>query len=245
MASHLRLAFALLLLSPLAFSFAAAADKVPFALYYETLCPYCSNFIVNYLDKIFHNGLFDIVDLKLVPYGNARVGSNDSISCQHGPYECLLNTVEACAINIWPDVHKHFSFILCVESLVVERKYTDWESCFQKTGLDSRLVADCYTSGNGHKLDLQYAAETSALEPPHTYVPWVVVDGRPLYEDYEKFETYICKAYKGNPPEACKALPVLTTAQKKADRLAHVCYAKRIKRASPISMRRQMLEKIM
>lgn len=23
---------------------------------------------------------------------------------QHGPYECLLNTVEACAINAWPDL---------------------------------------------------------------------------------------------------------------------------------------------
>jgi len=23
---------------------------------------------------------------------------------QHGPYECLLNTVEACAIDAWPDL---------------------------------------------------------------------------------------------------------------------------------------------
>ncbi|XP_010937930.1 gamma-interferon-responsive lysosomal thiol protein isoform X2 [Elaeis guineensis] len=128
-----------------------SARKVPLALYYETLCPYCSNFIVNYLAKIFENGLIDIIELDLIPYGNARIGSNDTISCQHGPNECVLNTVEACAITAWPDVSEHFSFIYCVESLVMEHKYLEWESCFSKTGLDSNAVLDCYKSGYGKK----------------------------------------------------------------------------------------------
>lgn len=59
-----------------------AAGKVSLGLYYESLCPYCSRFIVNRLAGIFEDGLIDAVDLRLVPYGNARVGSNGDISCQ-------------------------------------------------------------------------------------------------------------------------------------------------------------------
>jgi len=66
-------------LSPAA---AEGAKKVSLVLYYESLCPYCSRFIVNHLAGIFEDGLIDAVDLRLVPYGNARVGSNGDISCQ-------------------------------------------------------------------------------------------------------------------------------------------------------------------
>ncbi|KAL9996190.1 putative gamma interferon inducible lysosomal thiol reductase GILT [Helianthus debilis subsp. tardiflorus] len=57
-------------------------DKVELSLYYEALCPYCENFILNYLYKIFDNGLISIVDLKLSPYGNAKIRSNGTIVCQ-------------------------------------------------------------------------------------------------------------------------------------------------------------------
>ncbi|KAI0503512.1 hypothetical protein KFK09_014446 [Dendrobium nobile] len=142
----------------LPFSTIWATQKVSLALYYEALCPFCSRFIVFSLSKIFSDGLISIVDLRLVPYGNAMIGPNSTILCQHGPSECFLNTVEACAINSWPDVQRHFSFIYCVENLVFENKYNDWESCFQKT------------------------AQTNALQPSHRYVPWVVVNGLPLYD---------------------------------------------------------------
>ncbi|XVF05793.1 hypothetical protein REPUB_Repub05bG0203200 [Reevesia pubescens] len=183
------------------------SDKVSLALYYESLCPYSANFIVNYLNKLFEDDLITIVDLRLVPWGNAKLKGNGTFNCQHGPGECLLNTVEACAIDTWPQLDDHFPFIYCVEELVYERKYLEWESCFEKLGLDSKPITDCYSSGLGQKLDLQYAAETNALEPPHTYVPWVVVNGQPLYEDYENYISYVCKAYKGATlPKACSGL---------------------------------------
>ncbi|ONH99812.1 hypothetical protein PRUPE_6G051500 [Prunus persica] len=125
------------------------SGKVSLALYYESLCPYSANFIVNYLVKLFEDDLISIVDLKLSPWGNAKLRSNDTFSCQHGPSECLLNTVEACAIKIWPALNDHFPFIYCIESLVYEHKYPQWESCYEKLGLDSKPIAECYSSGLG------------------------------------------------------------------------------------------------
>ena len=86
MARVLRLFFFLLLsaaLVPPPLAAAAGPAKVPLALYYESLCPYCSRFIVSRLAGIFEDGLIDAVDLLLVPYGNARVrGANNTINCQ-------------------------------------------------------------------------------------------------------------------------------------------------------------------
>ncbi|KAJ4725518.1 Gamma-interferon-inducible lysosomal thiol reductase [Melia azedarach] len=198
--------------------------KVSLELYYETLCPYCSNFIVNYLPRLFENNLISAVDLKLIPYGNARIGPNNTITCQHGPSECLLNTVEACAIDVWPELNEHFQFIYCVETLVYEHEYPQWETCFEKLGLDPKLISDCYASGYGTKLELKYAAETNSLVPPHQYVPWVVVDGQPLYEDYENFISYICKAYKGTAvPEACSNISLITNHRVKSEPTVPVC----------------------
>lgn len=59
------------------------SENVTVSLYYETLCPYCANFIVNYLVKIFQNGLISIVNLRMVPWGNAWINKSDgSFICQ-------------------------------------------------------------------------------------------------------------------------------------------------------------------
>ncbi|KFK43005.1 hypothetical protein AALP_AA1G067000 [Arabis alpina] len=203
------------------------SSKVSLGLYYESLCPYCSAFIVNHLVKLFEDDLISIVDLHLSPWGNTKLRpDNVTVVCQHGAFECFLDTVEACAIDAWPKLSDHFPFIFCIESLVTERKYDQWETCYEKLNLDSRPITDCLESGHGNKLQLQYAAETNALQPPHKYVPWVVVDGQPLYEDYEEFISYICKAYKGNKtPSVCaKYSSDKAIHRVKVKRLPQVCH---------------------
>ncbi|XP_040946699.1 gamma-interferon-responsive lysosomal thiol protein isoform X3 [Gossypium hirsutum] len=78
--------------------------KVHLSLYYESLCPYCRSFIVSQLVKVFNTDLLNIINLRLVPWGNAQyVKPKKTIICQHGEDECYLNTIHACAISIWPD----------------------------------------------------------------------------------------------------------------------------------------------
>lgn len=48
--------------------------------------------------------------------------------------------------------NKHFPFIYCIEELVFERKYTQWESCFETLNLDPKPVTDCYTGEYGKEV---------------------------------------------------------------------------------------------
>lgn len=217
--------YLILFLSFLSLFSPSQSHKVSVELYYESLCPYSARFIVNKLPKLFKDDLLSFVDLKLSPWGNARLTSNSTFDCQHGPYECLLNTVEACAIDIWPQPTKYFPFIFCVEDLVSQRKHREWESCFAKLGLDSTPINQCYKGDYGKKLELKYGAETEALKPPHQYVPWVVVNGVPLYDDYEDFLIHICNAYQGTvTPESCIEISYLSTIRDVGAKVKHsVC----------------------
>ncbi|CAJ2656063.1 unnamed protein product [Trifolium pratense] len=130
-----------------------SVNKVTMSIYYESLCPFCADFIVNHLVKLFQTNLISIVNLRLVPWGNAWIKPDGTFDCQHGNDECVLNTVEACTIKIYPDVAQHFKFIHCLERLTLENRHNEWFDCFHMTGL-STLPMDCYKSGNG-KSDYQ------------------------------------------------------------------------------------------
>ncbi|KAL6519518.1 hypothetical protein OROGR_018838 [Orobanche gracilis] len=179
--------------------------RVTLSVYYESLCPYCADFIVNHLVKIFQADLISIVDLRLVPWGNTQYQANGTWICQHGADECVLDVAEACAINAWPSVEKHFSFIYCVERLHLMNRHNEWRSCFDSTHLDSNPIDNCYNNGIGYQLGTEYGVETANLNPRHRFVPWVVVNNFPLQEDFLNFISYICEAYNGShkAPNAC------------------------------------------
>ncbi|KAJ9180531.1 hypothetical protein P3X46_008759 [Hevea brasiliensis] len=205
----------------------STSQNVTLSLYYETLCPYCADFIVNHLVKVFDGGLISIVDLRMIPWGNSFIQSDGAFVCQHGPNECFLNAIEACAITTYPDVERHFSFIQCIERLSLENRLNEWVNCFETAGFGKDPI-DCYTSGYGNVLEQQFAAETARLNPPHRFVPWVVVNNQPLQEDFENFVSYVCNAYQGTQvPGACKSFPRESNSLRKEIPTSLVCSADR------------------
>ena len=47
-------------------------------------------------------------------------------------------------------------------------------------------------------LQKQAAEETASLIPPHTYVPWVTVNGITVGGALDQLQTFICAAYLGD-----------------------------------------------
>ncbi|KAG7547917.1 Gamma interferon inducible lysosomal thiol reductase GILT [Arabidopsis suecica] len=174
---------------------AGESDKVQLNLYYESLCPGCQRFIVDELVKIFDSDLDTITDVKLVPFGNAKVSDNLTVICQHGEEECKLNSLEACVINTLPNQKLQYNFIRCVEN------YTkNWESSCLKGYGDEKAINACYNSDLSKKLILGYAKQTSSLKPEHEFVPWVTLNSKPLYTNLDDLVGQVCKAYKGKTP---------------------------------------------
>ncbi|ONK77196.1 uncharacterized protein A4U43_C02F4080 [Asparagus officinalis] len=85
------------------------------------------------------------------------------------------------------------------------------------------------------QIELRYAAQTDALQPPHEFVPWVVVNGKPLYDDYKNFEAYICKAYDGELPKACEGILLEIPQEKIGNKESQACRKNEMIRSSPIA----------
>ncbi|XP_050383171.1 gamma-interferon-responsive lysosomal thiol protein-like isoform X2 [Argentina anserina] len=169
------------------FPCAAANQKVTLSVYYDSLNTSCATFIVKNLARIFEDDLMTILNLRLVPWGEAYANksNNSTAICQN----------------------KHFALIYCIEFLAIEGRHNEWETCFSSLGLPKNTTLDCYNSSNATKLEQNYGNETMHLNPPLQFVPWLVLNNQPIGNDYENFTGYVCKAYKGKiAPMACQSV---------------------------------------
>lgn len=183
------------------------ADPVKVGLYYESLCPGCQSFITSmlYPTSVL---LGDIMDLTLVPYGNAQEtfdGKKYIFTCQHGEQECVGNMIEACLLNLTDS--DAFLTIFCMESSGDPIKAA--QSCVElfSPDLSWKRLMTCVNGDLGNQIMHQNALKTQALKPSHTYVPWITINGVHTEEIQDKafsaLVPLVCNLYKGEKPATC------------------------------------------
>ncbi|NXH15738.1 GILT reductase, partial [Bucco capensis] len=187
-----------------------AAAPVELSLFYESLCPACRLFLVQQLYTAWLLLPEEVLNITLVPYGNAQernVSGKWQFLCQHGPEECLGNMIETCLMNEAKDFSVYFPVIFCLESGSSVTK--NLEACLQVYApeLDRSRISGCVQGDTGASLMHHNAQLTQALDPPHQYVPWILVNGKHTEELQDQAQTsllgLICRLYQGKKPEAC------------------------------------------
>eukprot|EP00242_Pyramimonas_sp_CCMP2087_P004914 CAMPEP_0198214690 /NCGR_PEP_ID=MMETSP1445-20131203/43233_1 /TAXON_ID=36898 /ORGANISM="Pyramimonas sp., Strain CCMP2087" /LENGTH=249 /DNA_ID=CAMNT_0043889977 /DNA_START=17 /DNA_END=763 /DNA_ORIENTATION=+ len=190
------------------FAAASSADitaRVKVDFYMESLCPFCGIFATSTL-KDMMGEIGEIVELSMIPSGNMRPDAEGTLQCQHGPGECEGNRVEACAIHLHPDQHVWFPFVNCFEENFPENREfaaRTAEKCAKLANISALDVQTCAQGPLGVELAEQMTKQTAGLDPPHQFVPWVVIDGGAYSGGTDAIPYRVCQAYKGVPPPAC------------------------------------------
>ena len=190
-------------------------QKINIALYYESQCPGCREMITTSFKEAFEkDGFLDMAAVALVPYGNAQEKGTDAdgmyeFECQHGHSECVYNTIEACALDKIECPIMAFQFIDCIErsdeSRDPDQDYTKVAmACAKLTEVPDQTmdtIKSCANGPEGNALEHQAAVMTDSLDPPHQFVPYVVVNGEHSDEVQDSISEslfdYVCNAYLG------------------------------------------------
>lgn len=125
--------------------------------------------------------------------------------CQHGQLECDADSLEACAMAVYPDAKDHAPFVTCFEgehasNLSFVRK------CASVAGLDPDSIEACVADkARSTVLDRALAQRTAQLGDAKKGTPWVLVDGKNLEETGALLAT-VCSAWTakgGTAPAGC------------------------------------------
>lgn len=185
---------------------ATASNIVDIGVYYESLCPDSQQFVQ---EQLLHTYLEmpEYVNVELIPYGNAHyAGVRDryTFTCQHGPDECYGNMVQTCYINLVNNTESRIKFVNCAFNYPTQKKII--EKCTEDLDL-RRQLKKCVTGNLGPNLEYEMAKKTDALEPPHSFIPWITINGKGNRDLTDKacndLIAVVCDALSDDKPDVC------------------------------------------
>jgi len=159
--------------------------------------------------------------LRSFPYGNAKETKNAdgtyTFTCQHGVNECIGNMYEACAVEHYNTTGSNhiptwWPFTYCMYKSQNAGNATVAQKCATDNGLIWETLTTCAGSdpakgstADGNPLMHQMAVTTDNLVPPHTWTPWVVVDGKPLTSSQLDLPLtpIVCNLYSAKNANTC------------------------------------------
>lgn len=169
-------------------------------------------------------GKAGIMFFRSFPYGNANEKQNAdgtwAFTCQHGNNECIGNMYEACGMEHYGNdttvgVPTWWKYFYCLENSQNAGVTSVAQNCATGSGLDWNVISTCSGSNpavgstsDGNPEMHRIAVATNSLQPPHTFTPWVVLNGKPLTSAQLNLSlnTLVCNAYTGTLPACCSTL---------------------------------------
>ncbi|CAH1105507.1 unnamed protein product [Psylliodes chrysocephalus] len=137
--------------------------QVNLTLYTEGLCPTCKQFIVTQLYPA-AQVLGDSLVVEMVPFG-AMGKFGDEWTCNHGPLECYLNSVDSCLINLKPSQIQLLSFASCHgKKTSIHKSQEETEAivkeCAEENNVSWDDINKCLTDGTVETLLLANQEKT-------------------------------------------------------------------------------------
>ncbi|XP_078279854.1 gamma-interferon-inducible lysosomal thiol reductase-like [Rhinoraja longicauda] len=182
---------------------------VHISVFYESLCPDCRAFMVHQLCPVWTR-MREVLNITLVPFGNAEViqgAQGEQFRCQHGEEECLGNMIQSCMIHHLKNTWSYLPVVCCMES--APTVLTAAQQCLQAhaPAMTWETISDCVNEELGSHLMHLNARRTNDLEPPHLYVPWILINGVYSEDTQHHAETnlldVVCQSYTGSLPAVC------------------------------------------
>ncbi|VDM59706.1 unnamed protein product [Angiostrongylus costaricensis] len=173
---------------------AAYNKAINLTLLVEALCPFCQGWMVDeFYPNVFKN-FAEFINVEFVPFGNAEI-INGTITCQHGPEECMINRFESCLIHVLQSQDHYLGVPFENASALCFRDLSIGEA-------DQNLIQSCMVSELGEKLQQEAAEKTANVWPDqHIFVPWIIVNGVSLISKQAMIDNLpylLCDWYTGD-----------------------------------------------